>query len=126
MVTTRKLGLACLMLMLVCPLGVQAGAGEKQEPYALIFGTVFDANSRPVQGVKVKIARMKGDKPGKTWEHISDRRGEFAQRVPAGAADYLVWAEIKREKNRDQSTRPEAKVQIENDERRDISLHLIH
>jgi hypothetical protein len=126
MATTRKPGLAGLLLLLSCILAAATVAAEKkQEPYALIFGTVYDADSRPVQGVKVKVATLKGEKTGKTWEHISDRRGEFAQRVPAGAADYLVWADIKQEKKQPQSTRPEVKVHIENDERQDISLHLI-
>src|SRR5919109_812716 len=118
MAITRKLGLTSLLLLVSWLIAASAAAGEKkQEPYALIFGTVYDANSRPVPAVKVKIARLEGEKKGKTWEHISDRRGEFAQRVPAGTADYLVWAEIKREKNQPRSTGPEVKVHIENDER---------
>jgi len=126
MATIRNLRLACVAAGLSCLLAASASASEKKtEPYALIFGTVFDANNRPVQGVKVKIARMKGDKPDKTWEHVSDRRGEFAQRVPAGAADYLVWADIKRNKKQAESTRPEVKVHVESDERRDVGLHLI-
>jgi hypothetical protein len=124
MAITRKFALAGLLLLWV-GIFATAASDKKQEPYALIFGTVFDSNSQPVPGVKVKIARLKGDKPSKTWEHISDRRGEFAQRVPAGAADYRVWAEIKREKNQPRSTGPEVKVHIENDERQDIGLHLI-
>ena len=126
MATIRNLRLACVAAGLSCLLASSAIASEKKtEPYALIFGTVFDANNRPVQGVKVKIAKMSGDEPGKTWEHVSDRRGEFAQRVPAGAADYLVWADIKRNKKQAESTRPEVKVHVENDERRDVGLHLI-
>src|SRR5262245_9029703 len=97
MATTRKL--AALLLVLSCMLAAAAGADKKKdEPYALIFGTVYDANNRGVPGVKVKIALLQGEKTGKTWEHISDRRGEFAQRVPAGAAEYLVWADLKQPK----------------------------
>ncbi|MCI0349219.1 MAG: carboxypeptidase-like regulatory domain-containing protein [Acidobacteriales bacterium] len=126
MAITLKRSLRCVLLAVTCFLSASAALGEKRpEPYALIFGTVYDANSRPVPGVKVKIARMKGNKTGKTWEHISDRRGEFAQRVPAGEAEYLIWADLKHEKNQPKSTRPEVTVRIQNDERQDISLHLI-
>ena len=127
MVITRRLLHACALLLAgtVALSVAHAGDKKKDEPYALIFGTVFDANNHAVQGIKVKIARLKDGKPGKTWDHISDRRGEFAQRVPAGAADYLVWADIRHDKHRPESTRPEVKVRIENDERRDIGLHLI-
>ena len=126
MAITRRAVHACVLLLAGAMALSAAYAGDKKdEPYALIFGTVYDANNHVVQGVKVKIARLKDGKPGKTWDHISDRRGEFAQRVPAGAADYLVWADIKHDKKRPESTRPEVKVRIENDERRDISLHLI-
>jgi hypothetical protein len=101
----------------------EANARTKSEPYALIFGTVYDAENHPVAGVKVKIARLKGEKRDQTWEHVSDGRGEFAQRVPAGRADYLVWADVKSKKNKEPRS-AEVKVHVENDERQDISLHL--
>jgi hypothetical protein len=101
----------------------QAFADKKPETYALIFGTVYGANNRPLPGVRVKIARMKGTERGKTWEHVSDRRGEFAQRVPAGPADYVVWTDRKVTKGNERP-RIEVKVHIENDERQDIGLHL--
>lgn len=126
MVTARKLALYLSVAILGSTLlALPALGGKKKEkPYAVVAGTVFDANARPVPGVKVKIARVEGDKTGKTWEHISDRRGEFAQRVPAGAAEYLVWAEIKPTKGAPVGKRPEAKVTIQNDERQDVNLHL--
>lgn len=124
-ITPRVVRAWVLLLAATIALSLAYARDKKDEPYALIFGTVYDANNHAVQGIKVKIARLKDGKPGKTWDHISDRRGEFAQRVPAGAADYLIWADIKQDKKRPESTRPEVKVHIENDERRDISLHLI-
>jgi hypothetical protein len=90
----------------------------KDKPYSLIFGTVWDAQNRAVPGVKVKIQRD-GDKKPK-WELVSDARGEFAQRLPAGSADYLVWAEVKKNKG----PAAKAKVHIDNDERQDIGLHI--
>jgi hypothetical protein len=109
-----------LLLFLSAGAAATAGAQEKPKhpPYALIFGTLWSAEQRPVQGVKIKIRRAEEKKP--RWELVSDRRGEFAQRVPAGAAEYVVWAEPKGKKG----PKPEVKIHIENDERQDISLHL--
>jgi hypothetical protein len=87
--------------------------------YALIFGTVWGPDDRPVYGVPIKIRRANEKKA--RWESMSDHRGEFAQRVPAGKAEYIVWADIKTPKGKE---KPQVKVSIENDERADISLHL--
>lgn len=87
--------------------------------YALIFGTVWAPDGRPAHGVKVKIRRANEKKS--RWELMSDRRGEFAQRVPAGKAEYVVWADIKVPKGKE---KPQVTVKVENDERADISLHL--
>lgn len=110
------------------PLGVVARADDNARskkqlaPYALIFGTVWDANDRPVQGVRVKIRRA--DQKKAKWELMSDRRGEFAQRVPAGKADYIIWADVKPRKGSKSLQPVENKAHIENDERVDIGLHL--
>ena len=90
-----------------------------QKDYALIFGTVWDKNDRPVYGVPIKIRRA--DQKKAKWQLISDHSGEFAQRVPPGTADYVVWADIKVPKG---AQKPEKTVHIENDERVDIGLHL--
>lgn len=94
-------------------------AHSKVKPYALIYGTVYGPDERAVYGVRVKIRRA--DEKKTRWELYSDHRGEFAQRVPAGAADYIVWADVKRRKG---APVPQAKVHIVNDEREDISLRL--
>jgi hypothetical protein len=87
--------------------------------YALIFGTVWDKNGRPVYGTKVKMRRA--DHKKAEWEFISDHLGEFAQRVPVGTADYIIWADTKLPKG----AKPvETKVHIENNERVDVGLHL--
>lgn len=91
-----------------------------EQPYALIYGTVWSAEGTPVYGVAVKIRRADEEKA--RWQLVSNHLGEFAQRVPAGKADYVVWAEIK-VKGRE-TQKPEVRVHIENDERADISLHL--
>lgn len=87
--------------------------------YALIYGTVWDQNDHPVYGVPIKIRRA--DHKKAKWELMSDRRGEFAQRVPVGKADYIVWADIKVPKGQQ---KPETKAHIEDNERIDVSLHL--
>lgn len=112
--------LALLLLASSVP-GAAAQQKKQPEPYALIFGTVFDQDGRAVHGVPIRVQRV-GDKRPR-WKLLSDRRGEFAQRVPAGKAEYIVWAELKRKK-RDSRPLPQVRVAVENDERKDISLHL--
>ena len=65
----------------------------KEKPYALIFGTVWDPDGRPVYGVKVKIRRA--DQKKAKWEIYSNHSGEFAQRLPPEKTDYVVWADLK-------------------------------
>jgi hypothetical protein len=95
------------------------------DPYALIFGTVWGPDDRPVFGITVKIRRVPDKKP--KWEVYSDHSGEFAQRVPAGKADYVVSADLKGVKMTDGSAlhlAEEVPVHVEYDERVDIGLHL--
>jgi hypothetical protein len=104
-------------VVVVTALAGEATSDEKE--YALIFGTVWGPGNRPVYGVPIKIRRSNEKKA--RWQGMSDHRGEFAQRVPAGKAEYIVWADIKTPKGKE---KPQVKVAIENDERADISLHL--
>jgi hypothetical protein len=100
---------------------------DKTKPYALIAGTVWGPDDRPIYGVTVKIRRAK-DKKAK-WEVYSDHMGEFAQRVPAGESDYILWADLKGYKPADgkplRLVQP-VTVHIYNDEREDTGLHLTH
>jgi hypothetical protein len=107
----------------------QAAAREsaKEKPYALIFGTVWGPDNQVLYGVKIKIRRS--DQKKAHWELYSDHRGEFAQRVPAGKGDYVVWADTKDYKlSSGKRFRPgaEVTVHIENDERSDIGVHLTY
>jgi len=99
------------------------------KPYALIVGTVWGPDDLPVYGVTVKI-RKATDKPKKVrWEVYSDHHGEFEQRLPAGEAEYIVWADLKGYKPADGQPLhlvKEVTVHIYNDERQDIGLHLEH
>jgi len=87
--------------------------------YALIYGTVWDKDNHPAYGVPIKIRRA--DQKKTKWELVSDHQGEFAQRVPVGRADYIIWADIKVAKKQQ---KPETKAHIEDNERIDVSLHL--
>ncbi len=98
----------------------QEAPKKKLPPYALIFGTIYDAQNRPVYGVPITI-HLAGKKKPK-WELMSDHQGEFAQRVPAGMADYAVSAEVRIKGKKPQKL--EKTVHVENEERVDISLHL--
>ena len=117
---------ACLLfftLLLAVPFSFaksppQSSRSAKQ-PYALIYGTVWGPDDHTVAGVPIKIRRS-GDKKPK-WELISNSTGEFAQRVPAGADDYIIQADVKVPKG---EAKPEITVHIDDDERKDVSLHL--
>jgi hypothetical protein len=102
-------------------------SNPQSKNYALIAGTVWGPDDREVYGVLVKIRRAT-DKPKKVrWQVYSDHRGEFAQRVPVGEADYILSADLKGFKTTD--GRPlrlvkEVTVHIYHDEREDTGLHL--
>ncbi|MGA2376513.1 MAG: hypothetical protein ABSF72_13405 [Candidatus Sulfotelmatobacter sp.] len=131
-----RLPSSCLLLVSLCaalgwPVPPMANASpasknlKPTDPYALIFGTVWGPDNRAVYGISVKIRRVPDKKP--KWEVYSDHSGEFAQRVPAGQADYVVSADLKGVKMTDGSPlhlAEEVPVHVEYDERVDIGLHL--
>lgn len=115
------------MLLLFLAINAEARDREKPElkPYALIFGTVWGPDGRPLYGVKVKIRRSDDKKV--RWEQISNHTGEFAQRVPAGKADYIIFADVKGYKlpsGKHLKPGSEVTVHVENDERADTGIHL--
>jgi hypothetical protein len=118
-----------LLLSLSPSLQGSAKQHGKDKPYALIFGTVWGPDNRPVYGVDVKIRRA-ADKPKKVrWELYSDHHGEFAQRVPAGESDYILWADLKGVKSTDGKPLhliQEVTVHVYGDEREDTGLHLAY
>ena len=120
------LGLTVVCLIIPLAFGLPISGDKKPEkPYALIYGTVFGPDNRSVYGMKVKIRRA--DKKKAQWEVYSDHAGEFAQRVPAGRADYIVWPDLKSCKApqcKGLREGTEVTVHIQNDERADIGLHL--
>jgi hypothetical protein len=120
----RNLPLILFALILIVPV-LSHAREDPRKPYALIFGTVWGPNNRPVYGVRVKIRRA--DQKKSKWELYSNHQGEFAQRLPAGKADYIVWADLKGFKSmsgKELSPGEQVTVHIEGDERQDIGLHL--
>jgi len=104
---------------------------KAEKPYALIFGTAYGPDDRPLYGVKITIRPQAKKRPN--WDLMSDHRGEFAQRVPPGPGDYLVRGEAeyaplgddgKAQLSKKKRLKGEAKVHVESEERLDISLHL--
>ncbi len=114
-------------LVTLAPASAQSSGREKLQPYALIFGTVWDPDGNTLYGVTVKIRRASDKDKKARWEIYSNHSGEFAQRVPAGKADYIVWADVKGYKlpsGKKLKQGTEVTVHIDNDERSDIGLHL--
>ncbi len=98
---------------------LQSASQAPKNDYALIYGTVWGVDEHPQAGVPITIRRASGKKA--KWELISDSRGEFAQRVPVGGQDYIIEADIKMPKG---YSKPAITVHIDDNERKDVSLHL--
>jgi hypothetical protein len=104
---------------------------KAEKPYALIFGTAYGPDDRPLYGVRITIRPTAKKRP--SWELISDHRGEFAQRVPPGPSDFVVRGEAvyapagpdgKPQMSKKKRLTGETKIHVESQERLDISLHL--
>ncbi len=115
----RIAGLAVAMALVLSATAGGAQRLDPKQPYALIFGTVYGPDNFPAANVLIKIRRADQKKP--KWELVSDRRGEFAQRFPAGAADYIISTHVDKKYGIENK---EVKVHIDNDERQDVALHL--
>ncbi len=115
----RSFVCACLLLLATVVIAGGEEKNRKKPPdYALIFGTIWSADNRPVYGATIKIRRK--EKKNAEWVLTSDRRGEFAQRVRVGKADYVIWAELPKKKG----PQAETEAHIEDNERVDVGLHL--
>ena len=120
---------SCFAVLLIIVISASAYAGEKltAKNSAVIFGTVWGPDDRPVYGVTVKIRRAE-DKPKHVrWEVYSNHLGEFEQLVPAGKETYILWADtagLKTTDGKKVQPGPEVTVEIEGNERADTSVHL--
>ena len=121
-VTRFSLVAACLLAIII-PLHGR----DKKKPadYALIFGTVWGPDDKPMAGIQVNIRRA-GQKKAQ-WQRYSTRFGEFSVRVPVGTADYIIWAETKSVKlpgGKHLQPSPQVTVHVDSNERVDTGLHL--
>ena len=123
-VSRFAIAVLCSIALPICSVSASPAGQRPDQPYALIFGTVWGPDDHPLYGVKVKIHRADQKKH---WELISDHHGEFAQRVPPGPGDYLIGADLKGYKSaagKELHLDGEVKVHVDNDERQDVGLHL--
>ncbi len=87
-------------------------------PAAVVAGTVFRDPGYALPDAKVVLSAA-GEKPKKLQETTSNYRGEYAFRVPAREAKYVVKAAMK-------GYRPDQKeVSISGEERVDVNLVLV-
>lgn len=66
--------------------------GKSHPGDCLLYGNVFTADGHLFEGAEVHVRRASGKKP--KWDAVSDRRGEFAVRVPPDG-DYIVEVKAK-------------------------------
>jgi hypothetical protein len=99
-VTLRNRKLARLTTTALLGCALLLGAADKNDaPHAVVAGTVFRENGFSLPGATVTLTVK--DAPGvpktkaKKLQSVSDSRGEFAFRVPPGAATYVVRASLK-------------------------------
>jgi hypothetical protein len=117
----------CFAVLLIISVAAQAGQRLTAKNSAVIFGTVWGPDDRPVYGVTVKIRRAKDKTRHARWEVYSNHLGEFEQLVPAGKETYILWVDTKGLKTADGKKvqpGPEVTVEIEGNERADTGVHL--
>ena len=116
---------ACLLFVLTLTPRSLSAEAHKLGRHALIFGTVWGPDDHELPGVEVKI-RPANQKKAR-WDLVSSKHGEFELLVPAGPADYIIWADTKHYKlpdGRHLQPSPEVTVHVDGDERVDTGLHL--
>ena len=117
----------CFAVLLIISAVSQAGQRLTAKNSAVIFGTVWGPDDRPVYGVTVKIRRARDKARHARWEVYSNHLGEFEQLVPAGKEAYVLWADtkgVKTASGRQVQPGSEVTIEIEGNERVDTGVHL--
>jgi hypothetical protein len=84
--------------LLVTAAAATPGAGKDKKalaPYALLAGTVFQEDGLSLPGARIEVVplgQLQGERKFKRLEAVSDRRGEFAFRVPVQKMEYRLTA----------------------------------
>ena len=115
---------AAVALILSLLIALPAAAKEKEpKKSAVIAGTVFQETGFSLPGATVTVTAI-GEEEGPAideklvWDATTDRRGEYAIRVPAGSMRYNVRAEA------DGWKPAEKVVHVNWDQRHEISFRL--
>ena len=102
-------------VLLCTPIGGAQNTGGSHAHDFLIFATVFTDQGFALSGARVRVRRA--DEKKAKWEATSDRRGEFAVRVPEGA-EYEMTVEAN-------GFRPEVrKIDARKDTRTDLTIRM--
>ena len=119
MQTLRTIALTGLLIGLalaaVVPNSTAARDKQSAAPF-IVFASVFNESGFAVEGAEARLRRA-GEKKDR-WQARSDRRGEFAMRVPPGA-EYELTVSAKGYRSETQ------KVDARQTNRVDLTLHLV-
>lgn len=119
----RKNKLVFLMAAALWGCALLLSAADRNDaPHAVVAGTVFRENGFSLPGATVTLAVKQSPGVTKTkakkLQSGSDGRGEFAFRVPPGAATYVVRASLRGFQT------VEKEVSVSGEERVDVTLVL--
>ena len=91
--------------LLIFPLCIQledniyfSEKSKQFKSYALLKGSCFDQRDLSLPGVSITIKAqpdLNKKESRKKWQTFSDRRGEFAARLPVGKQTFLIFANKK-------------------------------
>jgi hypothetical protein len=115
----RRIGslVSAAFVVAVAALAPALPGQSSRPPAAVISGTVFRDSGRSLRGAEIVVSGVEKGKK-KEWKAVSDPRGEFFLRVPAGPADYNVIVKA------GGFRKYEKPLKIASDERIDLSIIL--
>jgi Carboxypeptidase regulatory-like domain len=115
-----------ISLLLLAATSILPALGEKKkasaEPYVLLAGTVFQETGFALPNAEVVVTQDAAPETkhskAKKMQAVSDSRGEFALRLPAGNAHYVIKVSAK-------GFRDEEKpVTVQGEDRLDVTFQL--